>query len=378
MTALCLLPSRRVVLLSLALTLLVQQQTAALSDQQPAPVLTAAVAPSSAPVNSQVTFTANLSAPVAGPLVYRFFVDGQPVTVGWQNSPTYVYAAQMAGPHLVRVEAGRRVWSGGERLSTAISPLELDSRPASFHAEPQPGPSQRATTSQVATATSSGDTGLWSVPTSEVLRHRRWAVSFYAVNTDDGQGFTDITRLPVTVAFGLRDRAEIFGSWSLATRIDRDTRPLFFREGASQASSGTGGGLVVDYPLVRGSWTGNKLGDLVLGAKLNLVPSGSGPAAALRAQVKLPVGSESAGTSSGKTDFITDLVVSGRTRVMELAGYGGLMVRGNPSGYSLTNGLRWGVGTAFPLEGRLRASAELVRGEVLLELDHRAGRPDWA
>jgi hypothetical protein len=35
-----------------------------------------------------------------------------------------------------------------------------------------------------------GDTGLWFVPTAEVLRNKKWSVSFYRVNIDDGQGFT--------------------------------------------------------------------------------------------------------------------------------------------------------------------------------------------
>ena len=106
------------------------------------------------------------------------------------------------------------------------------------------------------------------MPTAEVLPHKKWSVSFYRTNIDDGQGFTDISTFPVTFAVGLGDRAEIFGNWSLVTRIDRDTRPLFFTSTAGEADTGTGGGIVVNYPLVASEWTGNKLGDLWLGGKI--------------------------------------------------------------------------------------------------------------
>src|SRR5215831_4015547 len=84
------------------------------------------------------------------------------------------------------------------------------------------------TETRSATATTSGDTGLWYVPTGEVLRDKMWSVSFQRTNIDDGQGFADISTFPVTFAVGLKDRAEVFASWSLVTRIDRDTRPLFY------------------------------------------------------------------------------------------------------------------------------------------------------
>ena len=80
-----------------------------------------------------------------------------------------------------------------------------------------------------ATTTASGTTGLWFVPTAEVLpTTRNGLCRFYRTNIDDGQGFTDISMFPATFAVGIGDRAEFFGSWALVTRLDRDTRPLFF------------------------------------------------------------------------------------------------------------------------------------------------------
>jgi peptidoglycan-associated lipoprotein len=215
---------------------------------------------------------------------------------------------------------------------------------------PQPSSTPATTTDEAATrsatTTVSGTTGIWFVPTAEVLPSKKWSVSFYRTNIDDGQGFTDISSFPATFAVGVADRAEIFGSWALVTRIDRDTRPLFFEP--SDDPDGVGGGLVVDYPLVRGPWTGNQLGDLTVGGKVNLYGAGGPAGVAVRAMAKLPTGDDEAGVSTGKTDFQIDGIVSGYTPFAELSGYGGVIVRGNPEGYDLTNGLRWGVGAAFP------------------------------
>src|SRR5512145_1014135 len=58
-----------------------------------------------------------------------------------------------------------------------------------------------------ATTTASGDTGLWFVPTGEVLPARKWSFSVYRVNTDYNEGFTDASNWPVTFGVGLGDRA---------------------------------------------------------------------------------------------------------------------------------------------------------------------------
>jgi outer membrane protein OmpA-like peptidoglycan-associated protein len=244
--------------------------------------------------------------------------------------------------------------------------------PAFAHAQSPQAPPQRQQAAGAATAdeeirpaltTAAGDTGIWFVPTARVLPHKRWSFSLYRTNFDDGQGFTDISQFPVTFAVGLGDRAEFFGNWALVTRIDRDTRPLFFTSTADEANTGTGGGIVPNHPLVRQGWSGNKLGDLWVGTKLSLFSS-AGPSPvhiAGRVQLKLPVGDDASGASSGKTDFIVDGVVSGHAGIAELSGYGGLIWRGSPSGYSLTDGFRWGFGALFPAQSAMgiRINAEL-------------------
>ena len=105
-----------------------------------------------------------------------------------------------------------------------------------------------ATETRPATTTYMGDTGLWFVPTADILPAKKWSFSAYRVNFDTNEGFSDVSDWPVTIGVGLADRAEIFGAWSLVRRIDRDVRPIF---------TGTqGGGTANEYPFVRQGWSG--------------------------------------------------------------------------------------------------------------------------
>jgi outer membrane protein OmpA-like peptidoglycan-associated protein len=201
-----------------------------------------------------------------------------------------------------------------------------------------------STETRKATVSVNGDTGLWFLPTAEVLPNSKFSLSLYRANRDDGQGYTDISHWPVSVAFGLGNRAEIFGSWTAVTRIDRDTRPLFFG-----SEEGTGGGIVNEHPYVRQQWSGNKRGDLRVGAKINLVSQADGGpmAFAIRGSIKAPTGDEESGASTGKMDFLVDAVASTDARIAEFTAMAGFIRRGNPDGFDLTDGIRWGVGAAF-------------------------------
>ncbi|MEO8484265.1 MAG: hypothetical protein ABI634_18795, partial [Acidobacteriota bacterium] len=214
-------------------------------------------------------------------------------------------------------------------------------------------------TSRPATTTVAGDTGLWMVPTGEVLPAKKWSFSFSRLEGNSGQGFLNISTFPLTFGVGLGHHTEVFGSWHVMTRLDRDTRPLFF---PGVLANGTGGGIDVDYPLDRTTFTGSKRGDLWVGAKVNLLPERSDRAMAfaVRPMIKLPIGDDKAGTSSGKADFSADAILSTEvSHMVDLSGYGGILVRGNPDGYELTRGLRWGVGAGFPSRLPVRATLEL-------------------
>src|SRR5262252_2976308 len=83
-----------------------------------------------------------------------------------------------------------------------------------------------------ATTTFFGDTGLWFVPIAEVLPDGKWSASGYRRGTNYIQGYTNVADFAGTFAYGLRGRAEIFGSFLVDTRIDRDIRPIFVNDPA--------------------------------------------------------------------------------------------------------------------------------------------------
>ena len=225
------------------------------------------------------------------------------------------------------------------------------------------GGAQAPVETRPATTTTSGDTGLWFVPTGEILPARNWSLSAYRVNFDYEQGFTDVSRWPVTFGFGVADRVELFGAFTAITRIDRDVRPLF-----NPVLSDTGG-VVNEYPFVNDGWSGNHIGDLWVGAKFNLLSQHrQQPAAlALRGMVKLPTASDDDGVGTGRADFAVDAILSREfNQRVELSGFGGMIVRGDPDTYDLLNGIRWGVGAGFPTRRNLRLTAEL-HGEHYLD-----------
>src|SRR3989441_11907544 len=132
---------------------------------------------------------------------------------------------------------------------------------------PQSSTSQSTTSSDTstrpATTTFFGDTGLWYVPTAEILAHGKWSVSGYRRGTNWIQGYTNIGDFAGTVAVGVKDRAEIFGSFLFDTRIDRDLTPLFINDSSF-------GGVIDQHPRANKPWSGDNLGDFYVGAKINL------------------------------------------------------------------------------------------------------------
>jgi peptidoglycan-associated lipoprotein len=248
--------------------------------------------------------------------------------------------ASSAAAQSTTTASGQSQTSATQTGSTSSSP------PASTDVETRP-----------ATTTFMGDTGLWYVPTGEVLPRKRWSMSAYRVNFDDNQGFSDISNWPLTFAVGAGAHAEIFGSWVLVSRVDRDIRPLFV------SSIPQAGGVVPQNPLMADTWSGNKLGDLWLGVKWNLMSQWQQkPAAfALRPMIKIPTGSTTGGASTGKMDFAIDAVVSKEVnQKVEYSGYAGFIIRGSPDEVDSTNGFRWGLGAGMPSRKSLRFTAELT------------------
>ena len=84
-------------------------------------------------------------------------------------------------------------------------------------------------------------------------------------------------------------------------------------------------------------------------------------ALALRGMVKLPTGDDAAGVSTGKADGTIDIVLSTETRAhVELAGFAGWEIRGQPAGVDVPGGaFRWGAGAGFPTRSPLRGTFEI-------------------
>jgi outer membrane protein OmpA-like peptidoglycan-associated protein len=207
-------------------------------------------------------------------------------------------------------------------------------------------------------ATFLGDTGLWFVPTAEVLPDGKWSGSAQRGNFDRSAGITDIQHYVGTFAYGITDRFELFGSLRAVTRLDRDSRPLFDAESSI-------GGPVYAFPFVNDQFSSN-FGDLLIGAKINITSEqNQAPVAfAFRGMVKFPTGSTSNGTSTGKADIALDLIASKDLGTAEVAAYGGFLFRGDPSRFNLPNSFRYGVGVGIPIGNAFSLIAE-VNGEAL-------------
>jgi outer membrane protein OmpA-like peptidoglycan-associated protein len=265
---------------------------------------------------------------------------------------------------VVALTATTAAWAQSSTTGTAPGQTATTTQPpASAQAAQQPDVTTMPVETRRATTTYLGDTGLWFVPTGEILPAGRWSVSAYRVNFDYNQGFTDVSDWPITIGVGLGDRAELFTAATIIRRIDRDVRPLFSADPKS-------GGLVNEYPFVSDAWSGSQFGDIWLGAKINLTsqwrqqPS----ALALRGMLKIPTAKDDEeGVGTGKMDIAIDAIFSKEVNErVEFSGFGGVVFRGDPDDVDLANGFRWGVGAGFPSRKNLRVTAELF-GEAYFD-----------
>ena len=201
-----------------------------------------------------------------------------------------------------------------------------------------------------------GDTGLWFVPTAEVVRDGGVAASGHLSTFNRQQGLTAIQSMTGTFAFGVRDRVEVFGSVPFLTRIDRDVRPLF------RPDNPPVGGVLPDFPFARRSFSGNAMGDVVVGAKVNLATerTRSPVAFAVRGWGRLATGDEDAGTTAGAPAGAVGLVLSKNLGIAEVGANADVVLRGEPAGIDVPHGLWWGVGLGVPVRGPLRAFGELL------------------
>src|SRR5262245_132198 len=206
-------------------------------------------------------------------------------------------ASALGAAMLVAVSANAQSGSSGQSTGQSSTTTQTPSSSTATATETRP-----------ATTTFFGDTGLWFVPTGEVLPHGKWSASAYRRGTNYIQGYSNVADFAGTFGFGIRDRAEIFGSFLVDTRIDRDVRPVFLQD----ANPAQFGGIIDRYPRVNQYWTGDNVGDFYIGAKVNLLSERENdPAAfALRGMVKLPTAADDKGVGTGKPDFSIDAIIS--------------------------------------------------------------------
>ncbi|PYR80121.1 MAG: hypothetical protein DMF86_01675, partial [Acidobacteria bacterium] len=102
--------------------------------------------------------------------------------------------------------------AGGAAAQTPAGdpPTPQSSQPATSttnNTAPAPQTPSTTTPAEVqtrpATTTYMGDTGLWMVPTGEILPAGKFSISAYRVNFDDNQGFTDVSNWPITFGYGV-------------------------------------------------------------------------------------------------------------------------------------------------------------------------------
>ena len=174
-----------------------------------------------------------------------------------------------------------------------------------------------------ATTTFFGDTGLWFVPTAEVLPHGKWSVSGYRRGTNYIQGYTNVGDFAGTFAVGIKDRAEIFGSFLVDTRIDRDLRPLFVNDP-------TFGGIIDRYPQGESAVDRRQPRRLLprrQGQSLVRVPAEPGGDRRCAAWSSCPPAKNDVGNGTGKADGeSTSSSARKFAKTVEWSGYGGYEV----------------------------------------------------
>jgi peptidoglycan-associated lipoprotein len=242
------------------------------------------------------------------------------------------------------------------QLATGLALFAMLSSPAWAQGNQSPQAPTTESETRPATTTVYGDTGLWYVPTGEVLPRGRWSVSGYRTNWDREESAADVSNFRVTFGYGVSDRLELFGNVDLQRRIDADTRPVRIN------------GTPMDDPRVFQPWA-TGFGDVRFGAKVNVTaPWRQQPAAfAIRGGLKLPTSDEDEGLGTGKLDLFADAIISSEVaNNVELSGFAGLYHRGDPDDYDLSGGIRWGFGAGFPSRGPLRVTTEL-HGEMYFD-----------
>src|SRR5262245_15573836 len=127
--------------------------------------------------------------------------------------------AVAAGGYSEMTTTSTRLFPSAAAILLAATIANAQTPPPSAPTPPA-APAARAT--RRATPTFYGDTGLWFVPTGEVLGAGKGSGSGYRRGTNYIEGYTNVGDFAGTGAGGIKDRVEVFTSFLVDTRIDRD------------------------------------------------------------------------------------------------------------------------------------------------------------
>ena len=165
---------------------------------------------------------------------------------------------------------------------------------------------------------------------------------------------------PARSRVGIRDRAEIFGSFLVDTRIDRDVRPIFVNDP-------TFGGFVDRYPAGQSGAGPATTSATSTSARRSTCcrNTGSSPAAlAVRGMVKLPTGDEDVGRQHRQDGFPRRLhrQQGSRRSWSKCPATPATSGAGSPDGFDTPGGaFRWGAGVGFPSRNSLRGHRRVER-----------------
>jgi len=191
--------------------------------------------------------------------------------------------------------------------------------------------------------TTDGDAGLWWLPVADTngKRKHRGSVQRNSFNTPQGQ--MNVANFTANVSYGLTDRMDVFVAWDAIQRVDRDNQQLF-------NSDPERGGIDPRVPFASERWSGNKMGDLRVGAKFGLLSEAAGHAVGLSARgfVNLPTGdNDEGGSQGGVSGDVSGVMSKWLNRYAVLTGEVGYNFRKNPEDpvvAHVPNFLRWGAG----------------------------------
>ena len=124
------------------------------------------------------------------------------------------------------------------------------------------------TRGRVATTTD-GDAGLWWLPVADTngKKKHRGSVQRNSFNTPQGQ--MNVANFTANVSYGLTDRLDVFAGWDFISASTVTTSELFNTDPDR-------GGVDPRAPFANERWTGNKIGDLRVGAKYAILSEGEG------------------------------------------------------------------------------------------------------